>query len=278
MVQEEVANVWLPIDLGKENGPFDVIGDVHGCLAELEELLQNLEYDLKRDEKGRAVDATHPSVRTTVFVGDLADRGPDTPGVFRLVMGMVSAGNALCVIGNHEDKLARSLAGRNVQVNPGLARSLAQLKQEPASFLLQIERFIRGLRPHHLLDGGRLVVSHAGLPERLHGEESERARRFCLYGEVSGEIDEYGLPVRRDWAKDYRGEAMVLYGHTAVLAPEWVNKTMCLDTGCVFGGWLTALRYPEGELVSVPAARVYYEANKPFAPNPQALLADDFGR
>lgn len=256
-----------------EYGPFDVIGDVHGCLAELEALLLRLEYRFRRDREGRVIGATHPTKRTAVFVGDLADRGPDTPGVFRLVMGMVGAGTGLCVPGNHDDKLLRSLIGRNVQVNQGLAESLAQLGAEPEAFREQVVSFIRGLSPYHLLDGGRLVVSHAGLPEGFHGEESDRARRFCLYGDTSGGTDKSGLPIRRDWAKDYRGKAMVLYGHTAVWASEWVNNTMCLDTGCVFGGWLTALRYPERELVSVPAAKVYYEPSTPLRPNPDAARA-----
>ena len=119
-----------------------------------------------------------------------------------------------------------------------------------------------------MLDGGKLVVSHAGLTERLQGRASARVRSFCLYGETTGETDEFGLPVRYPWANDYRGQAMVLYGHTPVPVPEWVNGTLCLDTGCVFGGRLTALRYPERELVSVPAARVYYEPAKPFPANP----------
>lgn len=116
-------------------------------------------------------------------------------------------------------------------------------------------------------------MSHAGLPERFHGVKSDRVRRFCLYGDTSGDTDEFGLPMRGDWAEDYRGEAMVLYGHTAVAVSEWVHNTMCLDTGCVFGGWLTALRYPERELVSVPAAKVYYEPNTPFPANPDAARA-----
>jgi len=267
-----------PIDLRFEAGPFDVIGDVHGCSAELEALLLRLGYPLSRDSVGRVVGATHPTKRTVVFVGDLADRGPDTPGVFRLVMGMVAAGSALCMPGNHDDKLLRSLIGRNVQVNNGLAESLAQIGEEPEAFREQVVSFIRGLSPHHLLDGGRLVVSHAGLPERFHGEESDRARRFCLYGDTSGGTDKSGLPIRGDWAKDYRGKAMVLYGHTAVGASEWVNNTMCLDTGCVFGGSLTALRYPECELVSVPAAEVYYEPTTPFRPNPGARRAGGAGQ
>ena len=262
-------------DLRDQVGPFDVIGDVHGCLAELETLLADLGYELARDEAGRAAGARHPAGRRAVFVGDLVDRGPDTPGVLRLVMGMAARGEALCVSGNHENKLLRALRGRKVQVTHGLAESLAQLEAEPASFVTDVEAFLDGLISHYILDGGRLVVSHAGLPERYQGRASGRVRTFCLYGETTGETDEFGLPVRYPWANDYRGSAMVLYGHTPVPTAEWVNGTMCLDTGCVFGGRLTALRYPERELASVPAAQVYYEPARPFPVNAAATTAPD---
>ena len=162
-------------------------------------------------------------------------------------MGMVGAGDAFCVPGNHENKLVRALRGRKVQVTHGLAESLAQLAAEPAEFRAEAERFMDGLVSHYVLDGGKLVVAHAGLVERYHGRASGRVREFCLYGQTTGETDEYGLPVRYPWAGEYRGRAMVLYGHTPVPEPEWVNNTLCLDTGCVFGGRLTALRYPERE-------------------------------
>src|SRR5215472_16792491 len=155
------------------------------------------------------------------------------------------------------------MRGRNVQVSHGLAESLAQLAAEPDEFRTEVESFIDGLVSHYVLDGGKLVVSHAGLIERLQGRASGRVRSFCLYGDTTGETDEFGLPVRYPWANEYRGRAMVLYGHTPVPSPEWVNGTMCLDTGCVFGGRLTALRYPERELVSVPAAEVYYQPARP---------------
>ncbi|MGD0547194.1 MAG: polynucleotide kinase-phosphatase, partial [Terracidiphilus sp.] len=87
---------------------------------------------------------------------------------------------------------------------------------------------------------------------------------FALFGETTGETDDYGLPVRYDWASEYRGKAMVVYGHTPVAEPEWLNRTIDIDTGCVYGGKLTALRYPEKELVSVPAIREYYAPSKPF--------------
>ena len=286
----EVVRTRLYSDLRDRTGPFDVIGDVHGCLAELESLLTDLGYELRRDGQRRAVGGRHSSGnRTAVFVGDLVDRGPDTPGVLRLVMGMAADGDALCVPGNHENKLLRAMRGRKVQISHGLAESLAQLAAQPDEFRAEVESFLDGLISHYVLDGGKLVVSHAGLTERLQGRASARVRSFCLYGETTGETDEFGLPVRYPWANEYRGRAMVLYGHTPVPKPEWVNGTLCLDTGCVFGGELSALRYPEREIVSVPAARVYYASARPFPVNPGAAspgngpanaldLADVIGR
>ncbi len=244
-------------------GPFDVIGDVHGCRIELEELLEALGYEISRDPLGRADGARHPAGRTALFVGDLVDRGPDTPGVLRLVMGMVAAGSALCVSGNHEAKLVRALRGKKVRVAHGLAESLAQLEAEDPAFTAAALRFMDGLISHYVLDGGALVIAHAGLKESYHGRAYGRVRSFALYGDTTGETDEYGLPVRYPWAKDYRGRAMVVYGHTPIPEPEWINNTICLDTGCVFGGRLTALRYPERELVARPAHQVWYEPIRP---------------
>ncbi|MGI5231011.1 polynucleotide kinase-phosphatase [Actinoallomurus sp. CA-142502] len=251
-------------------GPFDLIGDVHGCRAELEELLTRLGYVIERDALGRAAGAAHPDGRTALLLGDLVDRGPDTPGVLRLAMGMVNAGTALCVPGNHENKLVRALRGRRVTVAHGLAESLEQLAAEPEEFRAEALSFMDGLVSHLVLDGGRLVAAHAGLKEEYHGRASGRVRSFALYGETTGETDEYGLPVRYAWANDYRGSAMVVYGHTPVVEPEWVNNTLCLDTGCVFGGRLTALRYPEKEIVSVPAHQVWYAPVRPLEAEPPA--------
>ncbi|RSS79703.1 polynucleotide kinase-phosphatase [Streptomyces sp. WAC06614] len=242
-------------DLRHLTGPFDIIGDVHGCASELESLLAKLGY----------VDGVHPAGRTAVFVGDLVDRGPDSPGVLRRVMGMVKAGHALCVPGNHENKLGRHLAGRKVQLTHGLAETVEQLGREDEAFVAEVREFIDGLVSHYLLDGGKLVVCHAGLPEKYHGRTSGRVRSHALYGDTTGETDEFGLPVRYPWAEDYRGKAVVVYGHTPVPTTSWVNNTLCLDTGAVFGGRMTALRWPERELVDVPAERVWYEPVKPLA-------------
>ncbi|MFJ5952194.1 polynucleotide kinase-phosphatase [Streptomyces noursei] len=252
-------------DLRHLTGPFDVVGDVHGCRAELETLLDRLGYALVRDAEGRAVDAVHPEGRTAVFVGDLVDRGPDSPGVLRLVMGMVASGRALCVSGNHENKLGRHLDGRTVQHTHGLAETVEQLAKEDEAFRAGVATFIKGLVSHYVLDGGALVVCHAGLPEKYHGRTSGRVRSFALYGDTTGETDEFGLPVRYPWAEEYRGRAAVVYGHTPTPRAGWLNNTLCLDTGCTFGGKLTALRWPERELVDVPAERVWYEPTKPLA-------------
>ena len=274
----EIGYERLHNDRRDLTGPFDIVGDVHGCHAELVELLTRLGYTVRPDG------ADHPDGRTVVFVGDLVDRGPATPDVLRLVMGMVAAGTALCVSGNHEDKLVRKLRGRNVRVSHGLAETLAQLDTAPKDLADAVEPFLSSLISHYVLDGGRLVVAHAGCKEAYQGRASGRVRAFCLYGDTTGETDEYGLPVRYPWARDYRGRAMVVYGHTPVERTEWINNTICVDTGCVFGGALTALRYPERQVVSVPARREYYAPVRPLkaarpAANPDALaLADVTGR
>ncbi len=248
-----------------DHGPFDIIGDVHGCFDELAELLAALGYAA---QPGGAW--AHPAQRKLAFVGDLVDRGPKSPEVVRLVMESVKAGSALAVPGNHDIKFMRKIWGKNVQVAHGLAESLAQFaayEEHYRGFSRVAAEFFDGLVSHYVLDDGRLVVAHAGLKESMQGRGSGGVREFCLFGETTGETDEFGLPVRYPWAADYRGSAMVVYGHTPVPQPEWLNRTLNIDTGCVFGGRLTALRYPEKELVSVPARATYAEPRRPFLPD-----------
>ncbi len=258
-----------------ETGPFDIIGDIHGCFEETRSLLARLGYTVSEStrESGIRYSATPPDGRRAVFVGDLVDRGPDSPGVLRLVMDMVEDGVAICVPGNHEAKLLRKLSGRNVQLTHGLAETIEQLEGESEAFIDRVKSFIAGLISHYVFDRGRLVVAHAGMKEAFQGRGSGAVRAFALYGETTGETDEYGLPVRYDWASEYRGDAMVVYGHTPVAEAEWLNNTICIDTGCVFGGNLTALRYPEKELVQVPAVRCHYEPVRPLAAEEPSSLA-----
>lgn len=254
-------------NLHQERGPFDIIGDVHGCIEELRELLQLLGYEREAGifAFGPGEIVRHPSGRKVIFLGDLIDRGPASAEVLRLVMSMVETDAALCVPGNHDMKLLRKLEGHRVPLRHGLARTLAELEREPARFREAVRTFLRRLVTHYVLDEGRLVVAHGGLRERFHGKSSPMERSFALFGDTTGETDEYGLPVRKNWALEYRGKPQVVYGHSPVSEPKWVNGTINIDTGCVFGGRLTALRYPEGELVSIPANREYARRRKPFA-------------
>ncbi|URD60711.1 polynucleotide kinase-phosphatase [Sphingomonas sp. KRR8] len=281
----EITRTRLWNDRRELTGPFDIIGDVHGCGYELESLLSQLGYAVSWS--GKDVTVTPPDGRRAVFVGDLVDRGPRSPDVLRIAKHMVEAGHALAVVGNHDDKLKRHLAGRQVKMSHGLAETVEQLAAEPPEFTASLQSWLDGLISHYVLDGGKLVVAHAGLKEEMQGRASGAIRSFCMYGETTGEIDEFGLPVRWDWAADYKGKAKVIYGHTPVLEANWVNGTLCIDTGCVFGGKLTALRYPELELVSVPAAKTYYEPIRPLAAPPadtgdthplQLNLADVLGK
>ncbi|MBT9559512.1 MAG: polynucleotide kinase-phosphatase [Myxococcales bacterium] len=251
-------------DKRDESGPFDIIGDIHGCYAELCDLLTALAWTVDAP----AHRATPPAGRRAIFLGDLVDRGPDSPSVLKLVMSLVEAGDAFCIPGNHEAKLLKKLHGRDVRLTHGLQQTMDQLAHEPEAFLARAAAFIDGLVSHLVLDAGRLVVAHAGLRADLQGRASGGVREFALYGETTGETDEYGLPVRYNWAEDYRGDATVVYGHTPVPTAEWLNRTICIDTGCVFGGRLTALRYPERTLVDVPARQVWYESVKPLLAPP----------
>lgn len=292
-----------------EHGPFDIIGDIHGCCDELEALLRQLGYEkdltpqlltkapaslqgkgepcysplLEGEGLGErsqlsAIDELpscdkvyrHPQNRKVIFLGDLVDRGPRILDTLKLVQNMVAAGTALCVPGNHDMKLMRFLRGKKVKITHGLDKSLAEIEAIPEEirekFSKEIADFLDSLVSHYVLDNGNLVVSHAGMKEAMQGRGSGKVRDFALYGETTGETDEFGLPVRYNWAREYRGKAMVVYGHTPVVESEWLNGTIDIDTGCVYGGKLTALRYPEKELVSVAAIRVYCESAKPFLP------------
>jgi protein phosphatase len=151
-----------------------------------------------------------------------------------------------------------------VQLSHGLERTVAQYAQEGEAFRARSRDFLAGLPSYLWLDDGALVVAHAGLEETMLGRNTLPVRRFCLYGDISGKLDANGLPERFNWAIDYAGEPVVVYGHTPVKEPAWQGNSVCIDTGAVFGGALTALRWPEKETVSVPARQVYAPLRRGF--------------
>ncbi len=237
------------------SGPFDIIGDVHGCGLELDLLLRRLGW---RVGAGRP---EHPEGRIAVFVGDLVDRGPSSVAILRLVMAMVEAEVALAVPGNHDVRLAERLLAGPGRADGRTSRGLDDVEAQPPSFRARVARFVDGLPGHLRLDEGRLIVAHAGLRESLHEDFSETSRRVAIFGEHSG-VGPGDKLLRRDWAAEYGGKARVVHGHTRVTEPRWRNRTIDVDTGCAKGGRLTALRYPELELVSVGAARHYAKENE----------------
>lgn len=264
----EIVRTKLWNDKKDEHGPFDIIGDIHGCCDELELLLGRLGY-LKKDGT-----YSHPDGRKAAFLGDFCDRGNKNADVLRLVMDMVKSGNAIAVPGNHDVKLLKYLQGKNPSISYGIDKTIAEIEARGDDFKSEAAEFIDGLVSHYVLDQGRLVIAHAGLKQEYIGRGSKRVREFCLYGETTGETDSYGLPVRLDWASDYRGRATVVYGHIAGKEARSQNNTVCIDTGCVFGGRLTAYRYPERELVAVDALQQYYEPVKPLEEAPDTEMGD----
>jgi len=255
----EIKRTKLSNNKREIKGPFDIIGDVHGCYDELCELLEKLGYEVDKMQH-----KVYPSQgRKVVFCGDLVDRGPKIVDVLKLVMGMVESEVAYAVIGNHDGKLQRKLNGANVQVIHGLEVTLEQLGKESEAFREKVRNFLGGLVSHYVFDEGKLVVAHAGLKERLQGRESKRIRDLAMFGETTGKVDEFGLPIRLDWSAQYKGRALVVYGHTPKAEATMNNYTINIDTGCVYGGKLTAFRYPEQELVQVNAKATYYESIRP---------------
>ena len=275
---ERLEVIFEPVstDRRDELGPFDIIGDVHGCADELIELLAVLGYRVMLTGVGdaRRVEVATPPGRRAFFVGDLVDRGPNSPDVMRIVMAMVEAGQALCVAGNHDVSFLRWLGGHHKTLSHGLDKTADQFAAESPQFRETVQAFVDRLKAHLWVDGGRLAVAHAGVREGMIGRSSGKVRAFALYGDTDPKGAADGLPVRYHWALDYAGPVAVVYGHTPVEEVEWVNNTLCIDTGCCFGGRLTALRWPEREVVSVPARATYAVKGRAFGHPPSRPKRD----
>lgn len=235
---------------------FDIIGDIHGCYEELMELIERLGYEL---QQGIPI---HPEGRQLVFVGDAMDRGPYSLKTLEFLFSIQDAGMLRYSPGNHCNKLYRYAKGNQVKIAHGLETTVAELDTLSTAdrqlFLQRYRDFYEALPLFQQLDGGQLIVAHAGiLEDMIHAPLSNRTRVFVLYGDITGETLPDGRPVRRDWTKRYHGKSVIVYGHTPVPRPRFTNNTVNIDTGCIFGGQLTALRYPEMDWTAVPSRQPF---------------------
>lgn len=231
---------------------LDIIGDIHGCFHEFHELTKQLNYDWT---SGLPI---HPQGRRLAFVGDLTDRGPQSLKVIEVVWKLVIKEKlAFYTPGNHCNKLYRYFSGNKVQITHGLETTVAEYEELDSKNQSKIKKMFIELYEqnplHQVLDDGQLVIAHAGIREDYIGKENSKVKTFVLYGDITGEKHPDGSPIRRDWAKHYKGNRTIVYGHTPVKEPRILNNTYNIDTGAVFGGKLTALQYPEMTLVSVPS-------------------------
>lgn len=234
---------------------IDIIGDVHGCFHELSELTSLLGYDW---QSGIPI---HPRKRKLAFVGDLTDRGPKSLKVIETVYELIQNDLAYYVPGNHCNKLYRYFLGNKVQVKHGLETTVAEYKALDKKKQQKVRRSFMQLYEnaplYHILDQNNLIIAHAGISEELIGKQNSRVKTFVFYGDITGEKHDDGSPVRKDWALDYHGKPLIVYGHTPVKEVRKVGNTYNIDTGAVFGGNLSALRYPELDTVSVPSTMPY---------------------
>lgn len=234
---------------------FDIIGDIHGCYQELLELFSKLGY---QEREGIFL---HPAGRRLAFVGDAMDRGPESLNVLSLLFKMQDAAILYYSPRNHCNKLYRYFKGNKVRISHGLENTLAEWqrlpKKEQSKFRTRYLQFYEKLPPYQQLSPD-LVIAHAGIKEEMIGAKlSKGIAAFALYGDTTGKFHADGRPVRRDWAKNYKGAKWIIYGHTPTEEPYLINRTANIDTGCVFGGSLTAFRFPEKELVFVPSKQPF---------------------
>ncbi len=236
---------------------YDIIGDIHGCYDELLELFLSLGYHVHNGIP------LHPDGRIPVFVGDLTDRGPASIKTIHLVYKLVQDEKGRYVPGNHCNKLYRYFLGNPVKHQHGLETTVAEYealpKEEKAMVRKRFMELYEQAPLYDILVEVNAVVAHAGIKEEMIGRTDKRTETFVFYGDITGKTDEHGFPERRDWALHYSGEKWIVYGHTPVRKPRFRNKTVNIDTGCVFGGMLTAFRLPEERIVSVPSKQPFIE-------------------
>ena len=244
LMMEEMPSPYRYNNLNKK---IDIIGDVHGCMRELEEIFKTMGYNYNNiwEHEGRI----------PAFCGDLTDRGYKSIEVSELIIKMVKNNKGIYVIGNHCDKLYRYLKGSKVKINNGLETTVHEFENLDKNRMENFRRDFIWLYEsssfYVVLDNGKLIVSHGGVKEEMIGKLGGRVRKQCLYGDITGEKDEQGYPIRENWFLDYRGNALNIYGHTPCIESKVIHNTLNVDGGCVFGGELRAFRYPENKLIKV---------------------------
>ena len=246
-------------DLRTDAAAYDIIGDIHSCADELEELIRTLGYEVtwSQEQDERTVKIVPPHGRKLVLLGDLVDRGPKSADTLRLAIAVIDQNCGYVIMGNHDIYLAQWMRGANLPINPGIAQTINQLSRESEPFLRAALATISALPTYLWLDGGRLCVSHAGLRADLLGRDTPEAFEHAINGDEPIRNATQTYDPRLHWAASYGGETSMVYGHFRLQDALWVNNTMCIDTACVYGGKLTALRWPERELVSVSAHERY---------------------
>jgi protein phosphatase len=235
---------------------YDIIGDIHGCFDELLQLIDKLGYTKVNDIP------IHPEGRQLAFVGDAMDRGPDSVKTLNFMFRLQDARKLIYSPGNHCNKFYRYAKGNSIQLKHGIETTVAELEKLSSDkrhfFLKRYVEFYETLPLYQVLDNKKLIIAHAGIRENLlDSTNRKKIRSFVLYGDTTGEIHPNGRPVRRDWAKHYHGRSFIVYGHTPVKEARFVHNTVNIDTGCVFGGQLTAIRYPEKEIVAMPSSHPF---------------------
>jgi len=231
---------------------YDIIGDIHGCLEELYELLEKLGYK----ENGFLMDP--PEGRMLISVGDVVDRGEHSAETYWFIKEMVNSDRALMCLGNHDEKLMRWAKGNKVKLFHGLDKTVEEFNKSSIP-REDVVDFFSNIPYYLFLDD--LIVVHASWEDNLiaYDRFEKICRYLCLFGPVNGML-ENGLPDRIDWAGNRKltdRSYPVVCGHQPFKEVRIINDVYQIDTGCVFGGKLTCLRWPEKEIIQVKSKKIY---------------------
>ena len=258
--QVEVIRHASPLKIEVGNG-IDIIGDIHGCYDEMMVLIKRLGYV---EQGGLYI---HPQGRRLLSVGDIMSRGPKSLATMRFWLTQIEAGLSYMTDSNHGWKIARWLEGHAVNLTHGDELVEQEFKlyeqehgvEETKNVKARFVKMLLNAPSHYILveNGlGKTIVTHAGIRDHYIGKTSPRIRDFCRYGEIIGESDT-GRPIRGDWFLQHQTSELIVWGHDPKVKPYKINNTINIDQGVVFGGELTAFRYPEQTFEAVKAYKNY---------------------